>query len=249
MADNKHFEQGGANYALSRPTYPESLAIELASLCASKTHAVDIGCGTGQLSILLASQFEKVTALDPSASQIASAEQHERVEYGVQSAESTGVKDTSADLVVAAQAAHWFDLDKFYAEVERIIKPNGILALISYGVPILEGEIGKRFDQFYWKDIYHFWPQGRKHVERGYQDLSFPYEEFTLKPLAIERLWNRDQFLLYIDTWSAKRKAEEAQDLTLFDAYTQELVSTWPDDQTQKVRWPITARISRITKA
>lgn len=249
MAYENHFEQGGAVYAQSRPTYPESLAIELASLCPSKTHAVDVGCGTGQLSVLLASQFEKVTALDPSASQIASAEQHEGVEYSVQGAEDTGVKDTSADLVVAAQAAHWFDLDKFYAEVERIIKPNGILALISYGVPILEGEIGKRFDQFYWKDIYHFWPQGRKHVERGYQDLSFPYEEFTLKPLAIERLWNRDQFLLYIDTWSAKRKAEDAQDLTLFDAYTQELASTWPDGQTHKVCWPIVARIARIAKS
>lgn len=246
MADNKHFEHGGANYAQSRPTYPESLAIELANLCASKTHAVDIGCGTGQLSVLLASQFDKVTALDPSASQIENAQQNAHVAYKIQGAEDTGIDNQSADLVVAAQAAHWFDLDKFYTEVKRIIRPNGILALISYGVPELEGTIGKRFDTFYWEDIYHFWPEGRKHVERGYQDLNFPFEEFTLSPLAIERTWNRDQFLNYIDTWSAKRKAKEAADLALFQAYSDELVSTWPDDQTHKIRWPISARVTRI---
>jgi SAM-dependent methyltransferase len=246
MADNKHFEQGGANYALSRPTYPASLAVELGNLCELKYHAVDIGCGTGQLSVLLASQFEKVTALDPSTSQIASAEQHEGVEYSVQSAEDTQVEDASADLVVAAQAAHWFDLDKFYTEVKRITRPNGILALISYGVPEVEGTIGKRFDTFYWEDIYHFWPEGRKHVERSYQDLSFPFKEFSLSPLAIERSWKRDQFLNYIDTWSAKRKASEAGDLALFESYADELVSTWPDDQTHNISWPITARITRI---
>ena len=246
MSNNKHFEQGGANYALSRPTYPASLAVERANLCAQKNHAVDIGCGTGQLSVLLASQFENVTALDPSASQIENAQQHLSVEYGVHSAEDTGIDDASADLVVAAQAAHWFDLDKFYTEVERIIRPNGILALICYGVPELEGIIGKRFDKFYWEDIYHFWPKGRKHVERGYYDLDFPFKEFALNPLAIERAWNRDQFLNYIDTWSAKRKAEEVGDLALFQAYAEELASTWPDDQTHTIRWPIATRITRI---
>jgi SAM-dependent methyltransferase len=246
MTHENHFTQGGADYALSRPTYPLSLAIELADLCETKHHAVDIGCGTGQLSVLLASQFDHVTALDPSASQIDSAQVHPKVQYGVKSAEDTGLDDCSADLIVAAQAAHWFDLERYYAEVERILRPNGVMALISYGVPILQGDIGKRFDQFYWKDIYHFWPEGRKHVEREYKDLYFPFDEFSLKPLAIERDWTREQFWNYIETWSAKRKAEEAGEIELFDQYADELKSTWLNDQTQKVIWPITARLTRI---
>ena len=246
MAHENHFTQGGAVYALSRPTYPLSLAVELADLCETKQHAVDIGCGTGQLSVLLASQFDLVTALDPSASQIASAETHPKVRYGVKSAEDTGLEDCSADLIVAAQAAHWFDLDRYYAEVRRILRPNGVMALISYGVPILKGDIGKRFDQFYWQDIYHFWPEGRKHVEREYKDLYFPFDEFNLKPIAIERDWTRDQFWNYIETWSAKRKAEEAGELKLFDQYADELKDTWLDEETHKVIWPITARIARI---
>lgn len=36
-----------------------------------------------------------------------------------------------------AQAVHWFDLDKFYAEADRILKPNGVLALLGYGLPKL----------------------------------------------------------------------------------------------------------------
>lgn len=245
MAYENHFNQGGSDYALSRPTYPLSLAIELASLCEFNNHAIDVGCGTGQLSLLLASQFNHVTALDPSTSQIEHAQQHNGVHYGIKTAEDTGIDNLSADLVVAAQAAHWFDLDKFYLEVDRILHPNGILALVSYGVPELEGTIGKRFDQFYWNDIYAFWPEGRKHVERGYQDLYFPFDEIALPPLAIHRHWNRNQFLRYINTWSAKRKAENAGERALFDAYAQELSSTWPDDQTHKVTWPIKARVAR----
>ena len=53
--------------------------------------------------------------------------------------------DKSASLVTAAQAAHWFDLPAFYAEARRVLMPDSILALISYGVLRLEPELDERF--------------------------------------------------------------------------------------------------------
>lgn len=243
---NNHFETGGDNYAEFRPTYPIDLVKSLAATCASHHHAVDIGCGTGQLSALLASEFDQVTALDPSASQIENAEKNARVSYAVKTAEDTGLPDNSVDLVVAAQAAHWFDLPKFYREVERITKRDGVIALVSYGVPTLMGAIGERFAQFYWQDIHHFWPDARKHVERGYKDLDFPYAELAFDELAIQRDWTRDQLLGYISTWSAARKAEQAGKMAFFEQFSAELHTLWPDDNTRSIQWPITVRMARM---
>ena len=67
------FEQGGARYAAGRPVYPGKLAFTLEGLVSNHTLAVDVGCGTGQLSVLLAEHFKSVRAFDPSESQLAHA--------------------------------------------------------------------------------------------------------------------------------------------------------------------------------
>ena len=54
--------------------------------------------------------------------------------YRVAPAEASGLDDASCDLVVAAQAAHWFDLPRYWAEVARVLKPGGLAALVGYGL-------------------------------------------------------------------------------------------------------------------
>lgn len=65
-----HFSTGSANYAAHRPTYPAQLVDELAALCPGTRLALDCGCGTGQLTVLLAERFERVVGTDASAAQI-----------------------------------------------------------------------------------------------------------------------------------------------------------------------------------
>lgn len=67
------FDQGGQAYARFRPEYPPALAAYLASLAPDTALAVDVGCGNGQLSKLLAAHFEAVAGFDPSEDQIAHA--------------------------------------------------------------------------------------------------------------------------------------------------------------------------------
>ena len=54
--------------------------------------------------------------------------------------ETLNVEDSSIDLLTVCQAVHWFDLDTFYKEVKRVLKPNGVLALYGYFTPIVKNE-------------------------------------------------------------------------------------------------------------
>ncbi len=67
------FEQGGGNYAAYRPDYPAELGAELARIAPRRGTAVDVGCGTGQLTGLLAEHFTHVIGVEPGEDQLAHA--------------------------------------------------------------------------------------------------------------------------------------------------------------------------------
>ncbi len=98
------FDRGGAAYARFRPEYPPELAKFLAATAPSTGLAVDVGCGTGQLTTQLADHFERTIGLDPSSDQLENASMHPRVEYRCAPAERLAVDAGSADLIAAAQA-------------------------------------------------------------------------------------------------------------------------------------------------
>lgn len=241
------FDQGGSAYARFRPEYPRQLATCLASMAPDSTLAVDVGCGNGQLTQLLAPCFDKVVGLDPSADQIANAVPNERIDYRCAPAEQLPLPDASASLITAAQAAHWFDLPAFYAEVRRIAVPGAILALVSYGVLRLEAELDARFQAFYWEEIGPFWPPERKLVDTGYATIAFPFEELAPPALEIRLDWDLSEFLGYLTTWSAVRSAREAGREDLLTAFAGDLAALWGDPNRRRpVSWPIAMRIGRI---
>lgn len=116
-------------YTRFRPRYPSALFEYLASVTPKKDVVWDCATGTGQAAVELAQHFEQVIATDASAEQIANAEQHPRVQYRVSTAEMSGLDSGSIDLITVAQALHWFDLPAFYAEAQRVLKPDGLLAV------------------------------------------------------------------------------------------------------------------------
>jgi len=240
------FASVGGDYARHRPDYPSELADALADACSDHAHALDVGCGSGQLSVRLATRFDHVTATDPAPGQIQSAVAHERVSYAVEPAERIGLPDASVDLVVAAQAAHWFDLPAFYAEVRRVGCPGATLALVSYGVPELDGEASDRFATLYAEHALRaFWPAGRQHVENGYRSLDFPFAERTLPSLAILRDWTMEDMLGYIGTWSSVSAAKRAGAAAIVDDFEQRVRRLWGSGS-RRVRWPIIGRLGTI---
>ena len=129
-----HFSSGADGYAAHRPAYPAALAEFLAGAAPRPDVAWDAGCGSGQLSVLLGDRFERVIATDGSAEQLAHAAPHPRVEYRRATAEASGLADASVDLAVSAQAAHWFDLPAYYAEVRRVARKGALVAQSVYNL-------------------------------------------------------------------------------------------------------------------
>jgi ubiquinone/menaquinone biosynthesis C-methylase UbiE len=136
-----HFSSVAGAYRTFRPGYPPELFGWLASTVARRDVALDCGCGNGQASVELARHFGAVLAVDPGREQIRNAIPHARVEYRVSPAEETGIADRSVDLVTAAQALHWFDLDRFYPEVRRVARVSWPLALRVGRIAAMLGEM------------------------------------------------------------------------------------------------------------
>ncbi|UNM95087.1 class I SAM-dependent methyltransferase [Ignatzschineria rhizosphaerae] len=241
------FESGGEQYAQYRPQYPESLGKVLASLTKERHKALDIGCGTGQLTTILANHFDKVTGIDPSESQIHNAKPHPNISYDVANAEELPTSLSDINLITVAQAAHWLDLPKFYQEIKKVSAPNALLALISYGILQSDAHIKARFDQFYHQEIGSYWPSERKMVEEGYQNIHFPFPEIPVQDAEIKLEWNFEAFMGYISTWSAVRKAQDAGKTALLLRFHQDILELWGDPKQLRIMtWPIKMRVGKI---
>lgn len=241
------FDRGGEAYARFRPDYPAALAEFLGSISGNRNLAVDVGCGSGQLTTQLADQFEQVIGLDPSADQLAQAKADARILYRCSPAEEMAAPDQRANLVSAAQAAHWFDLPRFYREVRRVCMPDGVLALVSYGMLRLEGALDERFVRFHGQEIGPYWPKERQWVDSGYAGLPFPFDELPTPSLEIRKVWTLEDLLGYISTWSAVRRAREACQEKVLGEFAADLSGLWGNPlQPREVRWPIRLRVGRV---
>ena len=170
-----HFSGVANRYADFRPHYPVALFDHLATLVPQGSAVWDCACGNGQATLDLAARFNRIIATDASREQIASAMPHPKVEYRVAPAAQSGLPDQSVALVTVAQALHWFDFDRFYAEVRRVLTPNGVIAVWAYGINTVEGDDTNQLVQdFYSKTVGPYWPPERRFVEEGYRTIPFP---------------------------------------------------------------------------
>jgi SAM-dependent methyltransferase len=242
-----HFSGHAAAYADYRPTYPPALAAALAEAAPGRALALDCGCGSGQLSLLLADHFERVVATDASAEQIANAFPHPRVSYAVAPAEQSGLADRSADLVVAAQAAHWFDLPAFWREVDRVACDGGAVALVGYGVVRIDDELDPMITEFHDETLREYWPPERWLVVEGYVGVEFPYRELATPQFEMTVSWSLHQFIRYFSTSSAVKLAERTTGTSPLPAFAARLATLWGDADAQRtVRWPLSIRLGRV---
>jgi SAM-dependent methyltransferase len=242
-----HFSATAADYARFRPDYPVELVDALVALVPGADLAWDAGCGSGQFSVLLGRRFRRVIATDASRDQIDRALPDPAVEYRVAPAEASGVEAGSADLVTAAQAAHWFDLEAFYGEVRRVARAGGVLALVTYGAPELDGEPGGALRDFHVRALAGHWPPQRRLVDRGYRDLPFPFPELEVPSFEHRARWTLDHLLGYVGTWSGVRRLLEAGGEEVLVRFRGRMEEAWGEpSRLRAVRWPIRVRAGRV---
>jgi ubiquinone/menaquinone biosynthesis C-methylase UbiE len=241
-----HFSRQAASYATFRPRYPDAMIEHLAQLAPRRDVAWDCGTGSGQAAVQLARHFTRVIATDASQGQLAQAQAQPNIEYRQALAESSGLADGSVDCVTVAQALHWFRLDGFYAEVTRVLRPQGLLAVWTYNNPQLGPELDPVLSWFYGERVGRYWPSGREHVEDGYRSLPFPFPEIPSGAWRIEADLAREDFLGYVGTWSAVALCREAESRDPIPELRARFERVWPEASgPRRVMWPISLRVGR----
>lgn len=243
-----HFSKQAAEYAAFRPRYPQNLFEYLGSVAPSPRFAWDCGTGNGQAAIGLASVFHRVIATDASEKQIGNAQPHRSVEYGVATAETSGIESGTIDLIMVAQALHWFDLERFYGEASRVLKREGILAASAYNLLHIEGAIDQVLNRYYYEVVGSFWPPERKLVEQ-FLDLPFPFRELNPPRFEMTADWDLDHLLGYLGTWSSTQRFIAAKGSDPLEHIRKDLSAAWGDaNQVRHIVWPLTLRVGLNTQ-
>jgi SAM-dependent methyltransferase len=239
------FSDESDRYRRTRPHHPAALLAELAALSPDRALAWDSGSGSGQAAVGLAGHFDAVHASDASAAQIAEAEPHPRVHYAIEPAERCALPDGSADLVLAAQAMHWYDLDLFYAEAARVLRPGGILAAIGYSWFFVGEAIDNAVREALLRPLQPYWAPQNRILWDQYRGIPFPGEECRVGPHALHLSWSLDELLDYVRSWSAARSLVAAQGEGWLDKARAELASLWGEGR-RAVVMPMAARAARL---
>jgi len=244
MTFKDHFSKQAADYARFRPRYPREMFEYLGSVAPSRALAWDCATGSGQAALELAEVFDRVIATDASEKQIANAQPHERVEYRVAPAEESGVESGSIDLIMVAQALHWFDLPSFYEEVRRVLKNNGVLAASAYKFFHVTPEIDELVnDRYYDKVVGPFWPPERALVEK-FEELPFPLSEIQTPSFEMIAQRNLEHLVGYLRSWSATQRFIAANKRDPLEAIADDLRAAWGDPgQMRKVVWTLIVRV------
>lgn len=246
MAFKDHFSRQAQSYAEYRPHYPEALFSYLAGLASGHTLAWDCATGSGQAALGLALHYRRVLATDASENQVRHALPHDRVHYIVAAAEGAPITAGTVDVITVAQALHWFDYTRFYAEVRRILKSGGVLAAWCYGLFETEPAVDRLIERYYTDIVGPYWPAERRYIEGRYRDLPFPFMELTTPAFSMESRWNLNALVGYLRTWSATQRFQQQRRRDPLDTIAEPLRRAWGHElDTKLIRWPLFLRVGR----
>jgi SAM-dependent methyltransferase len=245
MAPPDLFSRQAAEYAAFRPSYPDALIEHIVGLAPGRERAWDCATGSGQAAIRLASHFTRVVATDASAGQLSAATAHPRITYRVAAEDESGAPNGSIDLVTVAQALHWLNLPRFYAEVRRVLKPGGVIAVWCYGPVEVNEEIDVVLRWFENERLRGFRAPELDHIHTAYREIEFPFAETPAGPFSMTMAATRDQFLGFVSSWSAVASARAAGDDPIGDLEAR-LTPIWLPTDRRVARFPIGARTGRL---
>jgi len=132
----QRFSNRVEDYVRYRPSYPPEILDPLRAECGFTTGSVvaDLGSGTGFLTKLFLENGNRVYGVEPNAAMRAAGEQYlkeyPRFQSVSGSAEATTLPAAVADFVVAGQAFHWFEVEPARREIQRVLKPDGWVAIL-----------------------------------------------------------------------------------------------------------------------
>jgi len=143
---------------------------------------------------------------------------------------------------------HWFDLDRFYAEARRVLKPDGVLAASAYNLLHIEPAVDEVVNRYYYEVVGPFWPPERRLVEQ-FDGLPFPFQEIDPPKFEMIAQWNLDHLLGYLRTWSSTQRFIAARGTDPLQEISHQLRNAWgPAGQMRKTVWPLILRVGMKAK-
>ena len=214
-------------YSRYRPTYPKAVVSAITDyvtrIGGSLGLAVDVACGSGQSTFYLKEAFKKVIGVDISKAQIEEAnrkckvENVDNIEFQVGNGMNLSFEDESVDMVTIAQALHWLDRGKFFAECKRVLKHKGCLAVYGYGnVHVVSEQCNALVSNFYRNSLKGCWHEARYHIDNEYRSIQLPFSNTHRIDMTMPCTTSLEAFMGYLSTWSGYQKyCEDYPDNTL----------------------------------
>ena len=244
MKDN--FSTQADVYAKYRPQYPDTLFEYIMSFVKEKNLAWDCGTGNGQTAKELSKYFDKVYATDISSKQIEHAAKKSNINYVVEPAEKTSLKNNTVDLVTVSQALHWFNFEKFYAEVKRVAKPTAVIAVWTYSLLQTDPVTDTLIHDYHFKTLEKYWDEERKYVDDGYKTIPFPFKKIDNPEFFIELNWNTEDLEGYFNTWSALQKFIKVNNYNPVPDLMKEIKLNWLATEYRKIIFPIHIKLGYV---
>jgi len=248
LSFHDHFSGHAQVYAASRPDYPAELYDFLASTVKRQHIAWDCAAGNGQATTGLMPYFDTVLMTDASEKQIAQAshcQQTANVQAGVMLAESLAIRAGTVDLAVVAQALHWFNLEQFFAELDRVLCNEGVFATWSYGQHTISDDCDALVQTLYEDVLGDYWAPQRRMVEAGYAGIEFPFEAVTPPDFKLQKQWSIEQVLAYLNSWSAVQRYIESNGANPVDEFAPEFREVFGVNEIRTITWPLTLIVRR----
>lgn len=228
--EKDRFSSIAADYANYRPTYPQSLYESLLKHVSGRDMALDCGTGSGQAAAALAPYFKDVYATDISAAQMSNAIQRQNIYYRLMPGHEAPVevRDGAADLIVSAQAMHWFDRPAFFAMAEQKLKPGGVLAIWAYGNHKTDDPtINATIEDLNTRVLGAYWDAEVQALLPQYDAMHLPMTPLELPPMIMQSEWDLSQLLGYFKSWSASKKYIDRNGDEAFNEALKPIVMAW----------------------
>ncbi|MEM7741210.1 MAG: class I SAM-dependent methyltransferase [Pseudomonadota bacterium] len=192
-------------YKDARPGYPGALFDWVAEQTKTRDAVWDCATGSGQAAVALSERFDRVFATDISADQISAAVARPNIQYSVAPAEASGLADHSVDAITVATALHWFDFERYWDEVRRVLRPGGVFAAWSYDHFTFEDPIEEAFMRTLRPMLAPFWSDGNRIAMEGYKDADVhcPLQRLSVPRFEIKESWPLGRVLDFAESWSA----------------------------------------------
>ncbi len=242
---NNTFNQNSELYATYRPWYPAALYEFIMKHCKPRVAAWDCGTGNGQVAMELSKYFQRIYASDISPNQIQTAYWDNKITYKVEAAEECSFPDKSFDLIMVAQSIHWFNMEKFYDQVRRTLKPKGLIVIAGYGLIDVDESVNKIIQHLYTDILGEYWDTERSYIEKEYKTIAFPFKEIMAPELFIESDWTLEQLFGYLETWSAIQHFKNKNNQNPIQKIEKKLSKAWGKSESKNIKFPVFVRMGK----